>query len=65
MQKAMYESTVRKQSDAHAGADRHVGEVLERLRRAPAAFGECRSVHIGVESDGHFDKIISYIRYLK
>ena len=51
MEKSMYESAVDEQTDAHAGSDGHIGEILESSRRAPTALGEGRSVHVGVEAD--------------
>src|ERR1700679_3792301 len=51
MKKSMYESAVHVQTDAHAGSDSHIREILESSSRAPPALGEGRSVHVGVEAD--------------
>src|SRR6478736_4771629 len=37
-------------ANADAGAHRDIGEVLESPGRAPAPFGKCRAIDVGVEA---------------
>src|SRR3546814_16621774 len=38
------------QPDADAGADGHIGEIVEAASAAPADFGERRTIDVGVET---------------
>src|SRR5689334_5597493 len=38
-------------ADTDPGADRDIREILEALGRTPAAFGQCRAIHVGVDAD--------------
>ncbi len=41
------------QADADAGADRHIGEVGQAFPTAPQHLRHGRTIHVGVEGDGH------------
>src|SRR5690349_16024467 len=45
------------QANAHTGADRDVGKVVEPLRSAPLTLAKCRAVHVGIEADRNPERV--------
>src|SRR5579871_5573857 len=51
MSEASGQLPVHNESDTDARADRHIGKIIESLRRAPASLGERGTVDVRVDPD--------------
>jgi hypothetical protein len=54
---AVHQPPAGDQADADPRADGNVGKILEVSGRTPAALGERRTVHIGIEADRHIERL--------